>query len=399
MAPASAALSRSGGSNAPGSYRYPVVRLHAIRDYYSMAVLAAEHDVHVTFNLTPVLLRQIDDYLLNGATDGALDLTRRQAEKLTKAQVEEVLSTFFDADWQTRCTSIRVTGELFEQRTRALGSRGRTLRTCRCGSTWRGSDTSSASGDVRLITGDTVRSLASFGKSAGSRMTTCWQCGRPYKIMRAVVPIHRALQESGRIEVSTTPAFHPILPLLIDTDPPKSTARRVSSDAIRIPEDAAAQIELAPDDYWPASVEDRLACGRPKARYRQKPFDDRARRGQLGRDRCRRLARSGDGAIAFPTPVLCQRYCSAGDTASAALFFRDTDLSDGIGLGPGGTRCAWRSKDFLHTIETRFFDGLGDDDDRVLTIVLDGENAWGGYPEEDGHSCTRCMAGCRPIHG
>lgn len=78
--------------DASGSYRYPWVRLHALRDYYSMTALAAEHDVHVTFNLTPVLLRQIDDYLLNGATDGALDLTRRQAEKLTKAQVEEVLS-------------------------------------------------------------------------------------------------------------------------------------------------------------------------------------------------------------------------------------------------------------------------------------------------------------------
>jgi hypothetical protein len=31
----------------------------------SMAALAVEHDVHVTFNLTPVLLRQMDDYLLN----------------------------------------------------------------------------------------------------------------------------------------------------------------------------------------------------------------------------------------------------------------------------------------------------------------------------------------------
>jgi hypothetical protein len=35
-----------------GSYRYPWVRLHALRDYYSMAALAAEHDIHVTFNLT-----------------------------------------------------------------------------------------------------------------------------------------------------------------------------------------------------------------------------------------------------------------------------------------------------------------------------------------------------------
>jgi DNA-binding LytR/AlgR family response regulator len=73
--------------------------------------------VHVTFNLTAVLLRQIDDYLLNGATDGALELTRRPAEKLTKAQVEEVLSTFFDADWHNQVYVHPRYRELFEQRT------------------------------------------------------------------------------------------------------------------------------------------------------------------------------------------------------------------------------------------------------------------------------------------
>ena len=89
-------------TNPTGSYRYPWVRLHAIRDYYSMAALAGEHDVHVTFNLTPVLVRQIDDYLLHGATDTALDLTRHPAETLTRAQVEEILSTFFDVDWHNQ---------------------------------------------------------------------------------------------------------------------------------------------------------------------------------------------------------------------------------------------------------------------------------------------------------
>ena len=85
-----------------GSYRSPWVRLHALRDYYSMPAIAAEHDVHMTFNLTPVLLRQIDDYVLNGATDRGLDLTRTPAEMLTRSDIEEMLSTFFDADWHNQ---------------------------------------------------------------------------------------------------------------------------------------------------------------------------------------------------------------------------------------------------------------------------------------------------------
>ena len=38
------------------------------------------------------------------------------------------------------------------------------------------------------------------------------------KILRAIIPLHRALQRRGQIEVSTTPFYHPILPLLMDTD-------------------------------------------------------------------------------------------------------------------------------------------------------------------------------------
>jgi hypothetical protein len=50
----------------PGSYRFPRVRLHALRDYYGMAALLEEQpDVHVTINLTPVLLWQIEDYGVN----------------------------------------------------------------------------------------------------------------------------------------------------------------------------------------------------------------------------------------------------------------------------------------------------------------------------------------------
>lgn len=56
-----------------GSYLYPWVRLHALRDYYSMAALVAAHPgVHLTINLTPSLIWQIEDYTERGATDRAL---------------------------------------------------------------------------------------------------------------------------------------------------------------------------------------------------------------------------------------------------------------------------------------------------------------------------------------
>jgi alpha-amylase/alpha-mannosidase (GH57 family) len=83
-----------------GSYRQPWVRLHYLRDYYSRAALMADHPgLHLTINLTPVLLWQLTDYLEQGATDRALELTLKPAETLVGDERAFVLSEFFDADW------------------------------------------------------------------------------------------------------------------------------------------------------------------------------------------------------------------------------------------------------------------------------------------------------------
>ncbi|MEQ1575499.1 MAG: glycoside hydrolase family 57 protein [Vicinamibacterales bacterium] len=373
--------------DARGSYRYPWVRLHAIRDYYSMPALAAEHEVHVTFNLTPVLLRQIDDYVQNGATDSALDLTRCPAETLTRAQVEDLLSTFFDADWHNQVYVHPRYRELFEQRTASGRFSAQDLRDLQMwfNLAWFGHEF--RIGDVRLITGDTV-TVARFVRQQRwfSHDDVLAMVEEQYKILRAVVPIHRALQDSGRIEVSTTPGFHPILPLLIDTDS-AYIDRPGTSHPTRYayPEDAAAHVALACSDYL--------------ARFARRPAGMWPAEGAVSAEAVQMiggqgvswiatdagvLARSGQwGYRASEPQVLCQPYRASDDAASIALYFRDTDLSDGIGFRYGQYVDADAAVlDFVHTIEHRYLDRLDDDEDRVLTVVLDGENAWGGYPDD-----------------
>jgi alpha-amylase/alpha-mannosidase (GH57 family) len=380
---------------ASGSYRYPWVRLHAIRDYYSMAALAGEHGVHVTFNLTPVLLRQIDDYVLNGATDRALDLTRRPAETLNRSQVEEVLSTFFDADWHNQVYVHLRYRELFERRTAGVRFSRQDVRDLQMwfNLAWFGHEF--RTGAVRLITGETVTVDRFVRQQRGfSHDDVLAMVEDQYTILRAVVPIHRALQESARIEVSTTPAFHPILPLLIDTDR-AYIDRSGTSHPTRYayPEDAGAQIELARTDYlgrfgrgpagmWPAE-------GAVSAEAVQ--MIEREGISWIATD-AGVLARSGQwGYRAFEPSVLCQPYRASDDANSVALFFRDTDLSDGIGFRYGQYPDADAAvNDFFRAIERRFLGRLDDDEDRVLTIVLDGENAWGGYPD-DGRPFLRAL--------
>jgi alpha-amylase/alpha-mannosidase (GH57 family) len=376
-----------GVSGMAGSYRYPWVRLHAIRDYYCMAALAAAHDVHVTFNLTPVLLRQIDDYVLHGATDAALELTRQPAESLTRPQVEDMLSTFFDADWHNQILVHPRYAQLLARRTAGAPFSRQDLRDVQMwfNLAWFGHEFRTAA--VRLITGETVDVARFVRQQHGfSHADVMSMLDAQYTVLRAIVPLHRALQDSGRIEVSTTPAFHPILPLLIDTD----QAYVDRAGASRPPryayvEDAVTQIVLAHDDYvarfgrtpagvWPA--EGAVSPGAVelvgRGGFRWLATDEGV------------LARSGRWGYQTSDPaVRCQPYRTLTGGEPVAAFFRDTDLSDGIGFRYrqyGDPHAAVH--DFVRAVETRILERLPADGDYVLTIVLDGENAWGGYPDD-----------------
>jgi alpha-amylase/alpha-mannosidase (GH57 family) len=205
---------------ASGSYIHPWVRLHAIRDYYSMAALVAEHPgIHLTINLTPSLLWQIEDYLEHGATDRTLELTLKPAELLTPGEREAVLSTFFDANWHNQIFPHPRYKALFEQRRRKQEFADQDVRDLQMwfNLAWFGSEF--RKGDVKLATGE-IASVHCFVEQ-GSGFTTAdieAMVAEQYKIMRAIIPIHRQLQEHDQVEVSATPFYHPILPLLVDSD-------------------------------------------------------------------------------------------------------------------------------------------------------------------------------------
>jgi alpha-amylase/alpha-mannosidase (GH57 family) len=145
-----------------GSYVQPWVRLHAIRDYYSMAAIAAEHpEIHVTINLTPVLLWQLDDYLAAGATDTLLDLTRREPAALDSDERDGLLAGLFDADWHNQIFPHPRYRELFLQRREGRSFAERDLRDLQMwfNLAWFGKEF--RDGEVELATGE-VASVRRF---------------------------------------------------------------------------------------------------------------------------------------------------------------------------------------------------------------------------------------------
>ena len=376
--------------SAPGqtSGAFPWVRLHAIRSYYSMAALLAEHPgMHATINLTVSLLEQIEAYADGRATDRPLELTLRPAEALDRSECHELLSTFFEADWHRRIFPHPRYRELFTRRVQ----RGRfgvgDLRDLQMWFNLAWFGTEFQTGDVELVNGDTasVRRFMDQGRDF-SAADVEHMVEEQRKILRAILPLHRALQARGQVEIATSPYAHPILPLLLDTD--GATIDRPGAappPRFAYPEDAEGQVDLAITEYrrwfgcpprgmWPAEAAVSLGVG---------PVF--ARRGVrwIASDRGV-LERSGQWGYAAGDPaVLCRPYRLEETGQTLALFFRHDGLSNLMAfdlqkLPDPDAAAATLVARIREEVVTR----VPANDDHVLTLALDGENTMNGYADD-----------------
>lgn len=369
-----------------GSYRFPWVRLHAIRDYYSMAALLEHHpQIHLTINLTPVLLWQLEDYTERGATDRALELALAPASRLSEAKREEILETFFEADWHTQIFSWPHYRELFEKRRNGgpFSSQDLTDLQMWFNLAWFAPEFQEREVELPDGSSASVRALIEKGKGYARREIE-EMVGEQLKIMKNIALIHRRLQDRGQIEVSTTPFYHPILPLIVDTD--LATIDRdgaVHPQRFHRPEDATAQVQSAVQFY-----QERFGR-RPRGMWPAEGAVGQSVVSLFAEAGCRWIAtdrgvleRSGQyGYDARDPNVLCQPYRAEDNSGrGVAVFFRDTALSDRIGFqyhryaDPGQA-----AADFLREVKERFAWRVDDPSNRIVSVILDGENAWSGY--------------------
>jgi alpha-amylase/alpha-mannosidase (GH57 family) len=100
-----------------GVYTRPWVRVHGTKDYYDMAATVAKYPkVHVTFNLTPVLLRQLADFVDNGAKDLYWVMSEKPADELSLDDKTFILQRFFDVNWQNIVARFPRYQELLQKR-------------------------------------------------------------------------------------------------------------------------------------------------------------------------------------------------------------------------------------------------------------------------------------------
>jgi len=228
----------------------PWVRLHAVKDYLDMPLMATRYDdVKVTFNLVPALIDQLQMYV-DGGTDRHLELSRLPADQLSDDERQEILATFFAGNPPTMIHPYPRLAELYQKYSNNIGDSVLphlyTSEELRDLQVW----SNLAWIDPIFRQEAPLRELFDKGRhftEADKHSLLDWQIN----LLGRIVPTYRDLFQQGRIDVSFTPFYHPILPLLCDTDVAREAIPGIAlpNNPFRHPEDARKQIEMSQAMY------------------------------------------------------------------------------------------------------------------------------------------------------
>ncbi len=379
----------------------PWVRLHALKDYWGMVAMLEEFpDVRLTFNLVPSLLVQLESFAADTAHDRFLELGMRPAHELLPEDVRFMLKNFFHAQRQRMI-------DVYPRYAELLSLRG-----------WGTSD-AEIDAAIRRFGIDDLRDLQIWQKLAwidpayhdrDARVQALVAKGRLFdeedkqvlravelELLNAVIPAYRRGVESGRIEVSTSPFYHPILPLLCDTDVYKRTHPMARSPRQRFmrPDDAFDQLDEAaayherlfgrrPTGVWPSegSVSDAVVPLIAKAGFTWMATDEMILANTLGTT----FGRDGRGLV-DQADRLYRPYAVAAGGAEVTCGFRDHALSDLIGFVYAGWAPDAAADDFVGRLVDAGRQAVQRDasSEPTIFVILDGENAWehfegGGRP-------------------
>jgi alpha-amylase/alpha-mannosidase (GH57 family) len=359
----------------------PWVRFHALKDYLDMPLLAAKYEnVRVTFNLVPSLIDQIDLYL-KGGTDPHLELSRISADDLSDSQRRDLLDTFFSCPsatmiepYERYSTLHRKARDSYHQ---SILPRLFTAEELRDLQVW----SNLVWIDPLFRSEEPILSLLAKGHQFSEEEKHAlldWQIG----LMKRIVPTYQRLYREGRIDISFTPYYHPILPLMCDTEIAKEAVPNIAlpSKRFRHPEDAARQIQMSQKMFqslfgvpmrgmWPSegSVSPEVVAIAEKMGIEWMATDEEIL------DHSWR--KSGKEA-----PKYSQYRVNSSGTMR--LFFRDHGLSDRIGFVYSGWDSERAIEDFMSNLRRIRQECEADIEKTVVPIILDGENAWEYYKND-----------------
>ncbi len=365
------------------TYLLPWVRLRCAKDYYKMPALLDNYPkVRATFNLVPSLLAQIEDYGKEESVDLFLNLSKRDAKDLSAEERDFLLRWMRESP---RALRVQQSPRYLELASRPIDASftQADLRDLQIWFNLAWSDPVWMESDPRLA--ELKRKDRNFTEADKSILFQA-----QHERMQEIIPKYRELADRGQTELTFSPYYHPILPLICHVD-----SARSSNPNIQLPErhfshreDAERQIDLG------LGLFERLLGRRPKGMWPSEMavgesvigLAERAKIDWMISDE-EVLVRSIEGHFNRDDQLYSPKRVGR-EGSPVSMVFRDSQLSNVIGFDYQRMSSIDAARDLIGRLR-RIRDVQGDRE-FLAVIALDGENAWEFYPR-DGHDFLNAL--------
>jgi alpha-amylase/alpha-mannosidase (GH57 family) len=381
-----------------GLYRLPWVRLHGTKDYLDMVEILADFpEIKQTFNFTPSLLEQITDYTEHQARDRYLAVSLKRASELDIDDRTFILENFFLANWDHMIKPFPRYFELLMKR----GSHLISSELKRMASYFSVQDFLDLQVLFNLCWIDPMyRKADPFLKMLVDKGRYFHEeekgllLEKQLTLLKEIIPRYRQMVADKHIELSVSPFYHPILPLLCDSNVARVALPEIILPKKRFahPEDARNQIRMGieyfekifgyhPVGMWPSegSVSEDVLKLVSREGIRWIATDEDILSISLGRS-LRDSSRNVLDSRSLYSPHLYE---------DVSIVFRDHSLSDLIGFEYARWDPRRAAEDLIAKL-IHIWRSVPKDRPHLVSVILDGENAW-EYYRNDGHDFLRYL--------
>ncbi|PCJ87408.1 MAG: glycoside hydrolase [Thiotrichaceae bacterium] len=380
-----------------GEYHLPWTYLHTIKDYVEMAAHLESNEVaRAVVNFAPVLLQQIDDYAQQ--LDGYLNRGKALKDPLLSALADPVILLGDENRRYIIKACLRANKQRLVERFEAFETLSKMAEATVHAPEILSYYSEQFFADILVWyhlawTAETVRRTDKrikflMGKARNFNIHDRHLLVEVInELISGVIERYRILAVAGRIELSMTPYAHPIVPLLIDI----KSARQAMPD-----------VDLPLADEYPGGLErSRWHMQKGKAVFKHyfgfEPQGCWPSEGSISAETIKLTSEMGIKWMASGETVLRNSLKKAAMTADAcihepyqyketstACFFRDDGLSDLIGFKYSDWHADDAVANLVHHLET-IAENCAGKPEAIVSIILDGENAWEHYPENGYH--------------
>ncbi|EEP60653.1 glycoside hydrolase family 57 protein [Sulfurihydrogenibium yellowstonense] len=344
-------------------FEMPWVFLHGIKDYYEMPWLVSKYKkIKATFNLVPSLIKQLQIYSENPSSCKFLNLLKKDVDKISNTEKEYLLRILFSANLTTMIKPIPRYFQIHQKymNTQNLTNQDFLDLQVLFLLSWTGNYLRENNHYIKTL----LEKGKDFTKEEKEKLINVL-----LNFLKEIIPYYKNLESEGKIEITTTPYYHPILPLLLNIESAKESKPDISLPKItaNFKEDAVYHLNAALDEYQ--SIFDKKPNGLWPAE------------GSLSNQTLDLFIEHKIKWTATDEDVL---YNVAGKRdkykiykyKDIYIFFRDKYLSDSIGFRYQNMNEKNAVDDFISHLRSIY---NSSQHCQVVSVILDGENAWEFY--------------------